>query len=313
MKARTRDADVHGALIVDKPDGPTSHDVVDRARRALGTRRIGHTGTLDPFATGVLVLCVGKATRLARFLSADAKEYRATVRLGFSTTTDDRTGEPLGPPLPVAVDEARLRAACERLRGEILQLPPAYSARRVGGRRLYELARAGAVTERTASPVIVHSLDVLEVRGDRLEIEVRCSAGTYVRSLARHIGEAIGLGGHLESLRRTRSGAFGLTDAVSGDDLNAGVVHRLMPLGSLLSDLAPVTVGAAGLELLRHGRDLSREVVDRGFPEAQPPERMRILGGDGALLALAVPRGFGARVRGLPVTQVLHPDVVLVD
>jgi tRNA pseudouridine55 synthase len=313
MKARTRDADVHGALIVDKPEGPTSHDVVDRARRALGTRRIGHTGTLDPFATGVLVLCVGKGTRLARFLSADAKEYRATVRLGFSTTTDDRTGEPLGPARPVAVDEARLRGACERLRGETLQLPPAYSARRVAGRRLYELARAGAVAERAAAPVTVHRLDVRGVRGDRVDIEVRCSAGTYVRSLARDLGEALGVGAHLESLRRTASGAFGLSDAVSWDELTEGVVRRLLPLGSLLPDLPPVTVGATGLDLLRHGRDLGREAVDLGFPEAQAPERMRVLGSDGTLLALAVPRGFGVGAPGLPVTPVLHPDVVLVD
>jgi tRNA pseudouridine55 synthase len=313
MKAKTRDADVHGVLVVDKPDGPTSHDVVDRSRRALGTRRVGHTGTLDPFATGVLVLCVGKATRLARFLSAEAKEYHATVRLGFSTTTDDRTGEPLGPPSPAVVDEARLRAACALLLGETLQLPPAYSARRVGGRRLYELARAGAFVERRATPVKVHALEVRAVRGDRVDLDVRCSAGTYVRSLARDLGEALGVGAHLESLCRTRSGAFGLEDAVAWDALTEGAAARLRPLASLLTDLPSVKVGAAGLDLLRHGRDLGRDAVEAGFPGEPPPERVRVLGGDGALLGLAVPRGFGQASPGLPVTPALHPDVVLAD
>jgi tRNA pseudouridine55 synthase len=313
MKARNRGADVHGVLVVDKPDGPTSHDVVDRARRALGTRRIGHTGTLDPFATGVLVLCVGKATRLARFLSAEEKEYRATVRFGFSTTTDDRTGEPLGPPVPVGFDETAVRAACAGLVGELLQLPPAYSARRVAGRRLYELARAGAVVERQATPVTIHSVDVLSFHGDRLEIDVRCSAGTYLRSFARDLGEALGPGAHLEALRRTRSGTFGLREAVPWEGLTEAAVDKLRPLGSVLSDLPCVTVNAAGIELLRHGRDLGRGAVEAGFPDGRPPDRLRVLGPDGALLALAVPQGFTAHAPGLPAAPTLHPDVVLVD
>ncbi|HEX6736872.1 MAG TPA: tRNA pseudouridine(55) synthase TruB, partial [Vicinamibacteria bacterium] len=194
---------MNGVLVVDKPPGPTSHDVVDRVRRALGQRRAGHTGTLDPFASGVLPVCLGKATRLVRFLSEGEKHYRAQVRLGFATTTDDRLGQPLGAPRQVQVAEADLRRALQGLTGELRQVPPAYSARRVAGRRLYALARAGVEVEREAAPCTVHALELVSFAGERLELEVRCSPGTYVRALARDLGEALGVGGHLEELRRT--------------------------------------------------------------------------------------------------------------
>jgi tRNA pseudouridine55 synthase len=315
MKAKNRGAEIHGVLVVDKPEGPTSHDVVDRARWALETRRIGHTGTLDPFATGVLPLCVGKATRLARFLSAATKEYRATVRFGFATTTDDRTGEPLATPREVALDddEAAVRAACARFVGDSLQLPPAYSAKRVGGRRLHEMARAGVPVERAAAPVTIHAIEVKSLRGDRLEIHVRCSAGTYVRALARDLGEALGVGGHLESLRRTSVGSLGLEGAVTWAELTPDATGRLRPLSALLAELPSVTVDLEALPLLRHGRDLDRSAIREGFPEGQPPERVRVLGSDGALLALAVPRGFRESGSGLPREPVFHPDVVLLE
>ncbi|HKZ30818.1 MAG TPA: tRNA pseudouridine(55) synthase TruB, partial [Vicinamibacteria bacterium] len=150
-----------GVLVVDKPAGPTSHDIVDRARRALKTRAVGHTGTLDPFATGVLVLCVGRATRLARFLAAGEKAYRATVRLGFATTTDDVTGAPLGEERPVELADATLLEALAGLVGTFDQVPPAFSARQVGGRRLYELARRGEAVARAATPVTIHALDLV--------------------------------------------------------------------------------------------------------------------------------------------------------
>jgi len=178
-----------GVLVVDKPAGPTSHDVVDHVRRALGVRRVGHTGTLDPFATGVLPVCVGKATRLARFLAAGEKTYRATVRLGFATTTDDLTGEALSPPRVVAVTAAEVEAACRDLVGERLQVPPAYSAKRAGGERLYDLARRGVVVERAGVPVVVHSIDVLAVAGDDVDLRVRCGAGTPA-TWARRWGRA---------------------------------------------------------------------------------------------------------------------------
>jgi tRNA pseudouridine55 synthase len=300
-----------GVLVVDKPAGPTSHDVVDRVRRALGTRRVGHTGTLDPFATGVLPVCVGRATRLARFLSGGEKHYLATVRLGFATTTDDATGEPLGEPRPAEVGDEALGAALAALVGSFDQVPPAFSARHVGGRRLYELARRGEMVPRSATPVTVHGIDLLAREGETLEIAVRCSPGTYVRAIARDVGERLGTGAHLTALRRTRSGSFDLSQAVSGDDL-AGAKDRLLPLSVLLLDLPAVRVGAEGRALVSHGRELGREAVVEGFPES-PVERVRILDADGELLALAVPRGLGlAEPGGPPRFPALHPDLVLV-
>jgi tRNA pseudouridine55 synthase len=307
-------ASPHGVVVVDKPAGPTSHDVVDRVRRALGVRRVGHSGTLDPFATGVLPVCVGKATRLARFLGGGVKEYRATVRLGFATATDDATGERIGSETKVDLEETAVRAACAGLVGESLQVPPAYSAKHVGGRRLHEMARAGIAVERTAVPVTVWAMGVIAFSGHRLELDVRCSTGTYVRALARDLGEALGVGGHLEALRRTRSGAFDLASAVSWEQIADLRPGGLVPMGRLLGDMPSVRVGAEGVAALRHGRALGRGHVLSGFPDGPPPERMRVLGSDGeSLLALVVPRGFGASPPGTPVDPVLQPDLVLLD
>ena len=299
-----------GVLVVDKPAGPTSHDIVDRARRALATRRVGHTGTLDPFATGVLALCIGRATRLARFLAAGEKAYRATVRLGFATTTDDRTGDPLLPERPVEIADSTLREALAGLVGSFDQVPPAFSARQVGGRRLYELARRGEAVARAATPVTVHALELVAREGHTLELDVRCSAGTYVRALARDLGERLGTGAHLAALRRTRSGAFELSQAVPGDDL-AGARERLIPLEGLLLDLPAVRVGEEGRRLVSHGRELGVELALSGLPPAGA-ERVRLLDDKGELLALAVPRGFEPGASVLPRHPTLHPDLVLI-
>jgi tRNA pseudouridine55 synthase len=301
---------VDGVLVVDKPAGPTSHDVVDRARRALRTRRIGHTGTLDPFATGVLVLCVGRATRLARFLSAADKEYRARVRLGFATTTDDLTGEPLGEARPVEVSDAALREALAGLVGSFDQVPPAFSARQVGGRRLYELARRGEAVARAATPVTVHALTLLGREGDSLDLELRCSAGFYVRALARDLGERLGTGAHLAALRRTRSGVFSLEQSVAADEL-AGAAARLVPLSGLLLDLPAVMVGEEGLRRVGHGRELEAEHVLSGFPSGGV-ERVRLLDEGGELVALAVPRGLDGSGASPYTRPTLHPDLVLI-
>jgi tRNA pseudouridine55 synthase len=306
------DGSLDGVLVVDKPAGPTSHDVVDQVRRAFGLRRVGHTGTLDPFATGVLAVCVGKATRLARFLAEGDKLYRATIRLGFATTTDDATGEPIGEALPVRLEAASLRDALARFRGTFQQVPPAYSAKHVGGRRLYELARRGETGPRAGVPVTVHSLELLEAAGDHLEIEVRCAPGTYIRSLGRDLGETLGVGGHLTALRRLRSGAFGLERAVAADQLGESSRPMVIQLSDLLDAMPAVRVGAEGREAVRHGRGLGRLLVASGFPDS-PPDRVRVLDESGRLLALAVPRGFGPATPGLPLEQLLQPDVVLVD
>ena len=300
---------VDGVLVVDKPAGPTSHDVVRRLRRILGQRRIGHTGTLDPFATGVLPLCVGRATRLSRFLSADDKLYRGTVRLGYATSTDDRLGEPLDEYRAPNVPAGRVQEECARLTGRILQRPPSFSAKRVGGQRMHELARRGAPVDPAAVAVTVHRLDVIAVTGDEVEIEVLCSAGTYVRAIARDLGEALGCGGHLTSLRRLRSGCFGLDGAVGLEGLERGkALQRLTPLRALLPQWPSVVLDDAGIQALRNGRDLK---IGR-FQGLLGTDMVRVLDASGELLALATPRQ-ALDAPGLEVPASLHPDIVLMD
>lgn len=300
----------HGVLVVDKPAGPTSHDIVDRVRRALGERRVGHTGTLDPFATGVLVVCVGKATRLARFLAEGEKVYRATVRLGFATTTDDLLGEPLSAPRPVHVDRAALDAAIGALTGDLNQVPPAYSAKRVLGKRLYEIAREGAVAVRPPALVHVSAFDVLAVRDDEVDVLVRCSPGTYVRALARDLGESLGVGGHLVSLRRLASGGFTPEDGVPGNLLGADTAEHVKPLAALLLDLPAVRLSAAGLESVRHGRDVRGEEMPDGLREGPLSPRWRLLDATGDLVGIAVPRTFPEGSKA-PNEPILHPEIVL--
>jgi tRNA pseudouridine55 synthase len=302
---------VDGVLVVDKPAGPTSHDLVERVRHTLETRRVGHTGTLDPFATGVLPLCVGKATRLARFLSGGEKHYRACVRLGFATSTDDATGDPLSPPREVRLARVLVERVLAGLVGSFDQIPPAFSARHVGGKRLYELARRGEMPARAATRVTVYALDLVAFSGDTLEIEVRCSAGTYIRALARDLGEVLEVGAHLTALRRTRSGAFDLSQSVPGNDLR-DAVRRLIPLDGLLLELPAVRLSEEASLFVRHGRDLDPELVGDAFPP-KAIERVRLLDASGAFVALAVCRGFGDEMSELPRFPVLHPDVVLVE
>jgi tRNA pseudouridine55 synthase len=304
---------MNGVLVVDKPVGPTSHDVVDRARAVLGLRRVGHTGTLDPFASGVLPLCVGKATRLARHVSRGDKLYRATVRLGCATTTDDLTGEPLGPPcMTTTFTTEQLRAACVALTGPIQQRPPAFSAKRIDGQRAHRLARRGVAFDSPPVVVTVHSIEILATTPDTVEIEVRCSPGTYIRALGRDLGAALGVGGHLTALRRLASGPFTLADAVAWGALATDARQRLIPLARLLTDWPAVRVGPDGMTALRHGRDLTPRLVIAGFPDA-PAGPVRVLDDAGELLALASPRGFLSDGPHPPTTPALHPDTVLLD
>jgi len=197
-----------GLLVVDKPAGPTSHDVVARMRRALREKRIGHTGTLDPMATGVLLLVLGKATRLAQFLSGSAKSYEATVRFGFATDTADAQGRPLGPPSSVASPTVEaIDAALNAFRGTFMQQPPAFSAKKIDGQRSYKLAREAANTLPAPVSVTAHRIQIVGAEADTVALRVDCSAGFYIRSLAHDLGERLGVGAHLVALRRTHSAA----------------------------------------------------------------------------------------------------------
>jgi tRNA pseudouridine55 synthase len=212
-----------GLVVVDKPAGMTSHDVVSRLRKLLRTRRIGHAGTLDPMATGVLVCGVQRATKLLGHLALDTKAYLATIRLGAATSTDDAEGEPVGGADASSVAEADVRTAIAALTGDLEQVPSAVSAVKVAGRRAYQLAREGETVELAPRPVTVARFDLLASRRGNgvtdLDVHVDCSTGTYVRALARDLGAALGVGGHLTALRRTRVGQFGLAEARTLDEL----------------------------------------------------------------------------------------------
>ncbi len=248
---------VPGVLPVDKPEGPTSHDVVAAARRALGTRRIGHTGTLDPFASGLLLLCVGTATRIAGYLIDLPKTYRAVMRLGVATDTADRTGEPIAESSAWReLTRDRVEAALRAQLGRIRQLPPAYSAKKVAGERAYDRARRGEAVTLEPVEVEIYRLDLLDCELPDVTFEVECSSGTYVRAIARDAGEALGVGGHLVALRRTRIGRHEVDRAVPLDrlaDRDAVRAARLSPLDAL-AHLPRLDVDDATAEALRHGR-----------------------------------------------------------
>lgn len=245
-------------MLLDKPAGLTSHDAVQRVRRVLRTRAVGHTGTLDPFATGLLVALVGRATRLARFVEGQAKTYLAEARLGFATDTDDATGTPLGAPVPVRVSEREVRAALEGFRGAQSQRPPAFSAKHVAGERSYRLARRGAAVELPAVPVDVTEIEFLELAEDRVRFRVTVSAGTYVRALARDLGERLGCGAHLAALRRERIGRLDVADAVALDAL--GPETPLLPPQAVLPALPMRALDAAEADAVRHGRPITGAV-----------------------------------------------------
>jgi len=304
-----------GILIIDKPEGWTSHDVVARVRRVLKEKRVGHTGTLDPFATGVLVLLVGRATRLAQFLSGAEKEYEATIRLGYATTTGDLTGERRG-----GVDEGRaevvegraevnagradcaslrlgeLEAALAPLRGEIEQVPPMYSAKKVAGKKLYELARKGEEVERKAVRVRVSEFEIVVDEGGGflrpneggtcdVRARVVCSAGTYVRTLAESVGENLGTGAHLAALRRTRAGEFSLEGALALEELQKIVEaggEFLLPLETALPHLPSAHLSDVEASRVRHGAAVSSPL------RTEDGAHVLVYEEGGALLAVAV-------------------------
>ena len=212
-----------GIVVVDKPAGMTSHDVVGRCRRIFGTRKVGHAGTLDPMATGVLVIGIERATKILGLLTATSKSYAATIRLGRSTTTDDAEGEVLQDVSAAHITDDQIHAGVAALRGEIAQRPSSVSAVKIGGKRAYQLAREGQDVQLAERQVCIDRFDVLDIRREGgfvdVDVEVDCSSGTYIRALARDLGDALGVGGHLTALRRTRVGGYGLDHARTLEDL----------------------------------------------------------------------------------------------
>lgn len=247
-----------GFILVDKPSGPTSHDVVDAARRALRIKRIGHAGTLDPPASGLLVVAVGPATRLVRYVQAMPKTYVARGVLGVRTSTLDAAGEIVSRDA-VDVDAADVAAAASAFVGEVEQTPPAVSAVKVAGERAYKRAARGEAVTLEPRRITIHALEVTSVDLPAFEIRVRCSSGTYIRSLVADIGDRLGPGAHVEALRRTAIGALDVEDAVAPDAIDAGAVR---PVDGVLSELPRVEVDAADAVRARNGGALRREAPD---------------------------------------------------
>lgn len=249
-------------MLVDKPAGPTSHDVVQRVRRVVGSRAVGHTGTLDPFATGLLVIMVGRATRLARFVEAQPKTYLATARLGARTDTDDLTGAPLGEVRQVsAIPIEAVRAALMGFLGPQEQRPPAYSAKRVDGERSYLLAREGRAVSPKPVRVTVHDIDLVEYKPPDVTFRAVVSAGTYLRALGRDLGERLGTGAHLTALRREAIGALRVEDAVRLSDLTAGNLQRVR---AVLGHLPVQELDEAERVAVSHGRALPAADLPEG-------------------------------------------------
>ncbi len=271
MTSRARDA----VLPLDKPEGPTSHDVVATTRKALGERRVGHTGTLDPFASGLLLVCVGQATRLAEFLTGMDKTYEATARLGVATDTEDREGR------VVSTSEAwrevtleALEAAAAGLCGTIAQRPPSFSAKKIDGEAAHRRARRGEEVRLEARPVTVHELTVVRFEAPDAYLRVRCSSGTYVRSLARDMGEALGVGAHLTALRRTAIGGFSVEGALRPDELmdEARVASAWIDPLAAIGHFPRVEVDAGGVAAIGHGQAVPVEGAPDGGPTAAAHE-----------------------------------------
>jgi tRNA pseudouridine55 synthase len=308
-----------GLLVVDKPVGPTSHDVVKRVRRILREQGVGHTGTLDPGASGVLPLLVGRATRLARYLNTAEKSYRAVVRLGVATDSADSAGRPIGERFEGTLPgRESIDRALDEFRGTFIQQPPAYSAKKIGGERSHRLARSAARAASPAFPaspalpapvsVTVHLLELESVEGGRVTIRVDCSAGFYIRALADDLGVRLGTGAHVEELRRLRSGDVTLADAITLAALENDperAAAAVVPLARMLPALPPLTLTEEGARRAGHGRDLGPSDFDRGLSTsvAGGTIPIRLFDKRGELVGVAeLAAGSG----------LLHPTVVLV-
>jgi tRNA pseudouridine55 synthase len=293
---------MHGVIVVDKPAGWTSHDVVNKMRRLAGTKKVGHLGTLDPGATGVLPLVIGRATRLAQFYTRNDKVYEGVIHFGFSTNTYDADGEPVSPEQSVTPSLQQVEAALQPFRGRFLQTPPPVSAKKIGGRPAYELARKQQPVELKPVEVEVYALDTLRLEGCEAAIRVHCSAGTYLRSIAHEAGQALGCGAHLKLLRRTASGDFKIESARTLEELAAlaeagGLDDALIPAAQLLPEFPAEFVDAITAGQIRNGRDFRVSP----FQPRKDARYVKAVNAQGDLVAIGEAR--------LP--HVYHPVLVL--
>lgn len=305
------DREISGVLIIDKPAGVTSHDVVDIVRRILHIRQVGHFGTLDPFATGVLPLSLSKATRFAQFYLKSRKAYDGTMRFGFSTDTYDATGKPTSDPAAVQLDRHSLEEVFRGYTGRIMQTPPPYSAKRVGGTRAYKLARRNLPVQLAPVEIEIYALELLNIEGDNARFSVECSGGTYVRSLAHDMGQKLGCAAHLAGLRRTAVAEFTDRRAVTLEQLDAAaregkVESCVVPLEALLPDCPELLVRGPDEKSVRHGHSFQLPQALRPGRGAQPGQApavslLKILNPEHRLIAVA------RHVSG----SIYHPDLVL--
>jgi tRNA pseudouridine55 synthase len=258
MPRKSKPASLDGALVMDKPRGKTSHDVVEAVRRIVGFRQIGHLGTLDPLATGVLVLLLGKATRLAQFYGGRRKRYLATIRFGYATDTYDSDGTAAGPDAAPILDRAEIEKMAAAMTGRFAQMPPPYSAKKIQGKAAYELARNKKPVELKAVEIEVYEFRVVENEGSRAKVAIECAAGTYIRSIAHDMGQSLGCGAHLEEITRTAVGEFTLDQAVKVEDLaqsakEGKLADWILPMERLLPELPRINVLPIIERQIRHG------------------------------------------------------------
>ena len=301
-----------GILIVDKPEGVTSHDVVSRARRSLGFKKIGHAGTLDPFATGLLVLLLGEGTKLSNFLMEGSKTYLATIRFGEKRDSADLTGEVIERAPFDNISLADVQSALVSFEGETSQLPPMYSALKKKGVPLYRLARKGVEVERRERPVFIESIKVVAFDLPHLEIEVRCSKGTYVRTLAEDIAGKLGTVGHLVRLRRTESGALSLKDALSFEDLGIRekAIDSALSLADSISSMSKIVVSAEGAGKIRNGSRLLAGMIESFEMNGKGGDDLaRVMTADGALISIVTILAGGREFKELPPDQEVGKSV----
>jgi tRNA pseudouridine55 synthase len=290
-----------GVIVVNKPAAWTSHDVVAKMRGIANTKSVGHLGTLDPIATGVLPVMVGQSTRLARYFEKSEKAYEAVIRFGFATSTYDREGEPLAPPEDVTITVEQIEACLTPMRGDIDQMPPPISAKKIGGVPAYKLARKNQPVELSPVRVSLYELTLLSAEGDRARLRVRCSAGTYIRSIAHDLGIKLGCGAHVEDLVRTASGEFTLARTHTLDELqslkNEGrLAEALLPMADLLPHFPRVGIDDLTASQIRHGRDFSVSPF-RANPNA---EHVKAIDPSGNLVAIGQ----------IALPHIYHPVVV---